>query len=82
MKTRGLRRTRIGVVVSDRMDKSVVVDVSRKVLHPFYKKYVVKRKRLLAHDERNECQVGDKVRVVEARPLSRRKRWRVREKLG
>jgi small subunit ribosomal protein S17 len=82
MSTRGLRKTRVGVVVRDKMDKSVIVEVSRTVLHPTYQKYVRKRTRFMAHDETNECKVGDKVRIVESRPLSRRKRWRVQEKLA
>ena len=80
--SRGLRKTRVGIVVSDQMDKSVIVEVSRTVLHPLYQKYVRKRTRFMAHDETNECKVGDKVRIVESRPLSRRKRWRVQEKLA
>jgi small subunit ribosomal protein S17 len=63
------------------MDKTVVVEISRTVLHPLYKKYLVRRKRYLVHDGENVCRVGDKVRIVETRPLSKRKRWRVREKL-
>jgi small subunit ribosomal protein S17 len=82
MNVRGLRKTRDGVVISDKMDKSVIVEVSRTVLHPLYQKYVRKRTRFMAHDEANECKVGDKVRIVESRPLSRRKRWRVQEKLA
>jgi len=81
MKERGLRKTRVGVVVSDRMDKSVVVEVKRRVSHPLYKKFVQVRKRFMAHDEENSCSVGDVVRIIETRPLSRRKRWRVQEKL-
>jgi small subunit ribosomal protein S17 len=81
MSERGLKKSRVGVVVKDRMDKSIVVEVSRTVKHPFYKKYMRKRSRFMVHDEGNECHVGDKVRIVESRPLSRRKRWRVREKL-
>ena len=79
---RGLRKTRIGVVVSDQMDKSVIVEVNRTVLHPLYQKYVKKRTRFMAHDETNECKIGDRVRIVESRPLSRLKRWRVQEKLA
>jgi small subunit ribosomal protein S17 len=70
------------VVVSDRMHKSVVVEVTRTVKHPIYGQYVRRRSRFMAHDERNDCKVGDKVRIVETRPLSRRKRWRVQEKLS
>jgi len=79
---RGLRKTRIGVVVSDRMDKSVIVEVTRTVQHPLYNKYVRRRTRFMAHDEENACKNGDKVRIVETRPMSRRKRWRVQEKLA
>ena len=79
---RGLRKTRVGVVVSDRMDKSVIVEVLRTVKHPLYGKYVRRRTRFMAHDERNEFRPGDKVRIVETRPISRRKRWRVQEKLA
>ena len=82
MSERGLRKSRVGVVVSDRMDKSVVVEVRRKVAHPLYKKYVQVRKRFMAHDEENTYAVGDVVRIIETRPLSRRKRWRVQEKLA
>ena len=82
MSTRGLRKTRDGVVVSDKMDKSVIVEVSRTVLHPLYQKYVRKRTRFMAHDESNALKIGDKVRIVESRPISRRKRWRVQEKLA
>ncbi|HTO69527.1 MAG TPA: 30S ribosomal protein S17 [Myxococcota bacterium] len=82
MNTRGLRKTREGVVVSDKMDKSVIVEVSRTVLHPLYQKYVRKRTRFMAHDESNALKIGDRVRIVESRPLSRRKRWRVQEKLA
>jgi small subunit ribosomal protein S17 len=82
MSARGLRKTREGVVVSDKMDKSVIVEVSRTVLHPLYQKYVRKRTRFMAHDETNACKVGDRVRIIESRPLSRRKRWRIQEKLA
>ena len=72
------KRTLVGVVVSDKMDKTVVVEVTRLVKHPLYKKYIRRKKRYMAHDERNEYQVGDRVQIIESRPLSRRKRWRVR----
>jgi small subunit ribosomal protein S17 len=81
MSERGLQRTRVGVVVSDKMDKSCVVEVSRTVKHPLYGKYIRKRARFMVHDEGNQCVVGDKVRIAETRPISSRKRWRVREKL-
>lgn len=74
---RGISKTRIGVVVSNNMDKSVVVSVERLVKHPVYGKYLKRRNRFMAHDETNNCQIGDKVLIVETRPLSRRKRWRV-----
>jgi small subunit ribosomal protein S17 len=76
---RGNRKTRVGIVVSDKMDKTVVVNVDQLVMHPVYKKYIRRRVKCKAHDERNECAVGDKVLIVETRPLSRDKRWRVRE---
>ena len=82
MSDRGLRKTRGGVVVSDKMDKSVIVEVTRTVMHPLYKKYIRKRSRFMAHDERNVYKIGDKVQIAETRPLSRRKRWRVQEKLA
>jgi small subunit ribosomal protein S17 len=74
---RGRAKVREGVVVSDKMDKTVVVAVQRLVRHPKYRKYVRSRKRFKAHDEANECKVGDRVRISETRPLSRDKRWRV-----
>ncbi len=76
---RGNRKTRVGIVVSDKMDKTVVVKVDQLVLHPVYKKYIKHRVTFKVHDEENRCNVGDKVTVVETRPLSRDKRWRVRE---
>lgn len=76
---RGKRKTLTGLVISDKMDKTVVVMVNRLVLHPIYKKYVRKRKKVKAHDGKNECRVGDKVLLIETRPLSREKRWRVKQ---
>lgn len=76
-KKRGLRKSRIGEVVSDKMDKTVVVQVTRIVMHPLYKKYVRKRAKYKAHDERSEYRVGDTVQIVETKPLSKDKRWRV-----
>ena len=76
---RGIRKTNVGVVVSDKMDKTVVVSVERLVKHPRYEKYVKRTKKFKAHDENNECQVGDVVRIMETRPLSKTKRWRVVE---
>ena len=73
------RKTRVGKVVSDKMDKTVVVIVEDRVAHPRYKKIVKRTYRLKAHDELNECGVGDRVRVMETRPLSHDKRWRVVE---
>jgi small subunit ribosomal protein S17 len=82
MKERGKRKTLMGVVSSDKMDKTVVVMVNRLVLHPVYKKYIRKRKKVKAHDQKNECRIGDKVLLIETRPLSKDKRWRVKEILG
>lgn len=73
------RQQKIGVVSSNKMQKTVVVTVDRRIMHPLYKKVTRKSKRFLAHDERGECQPGDTVRIEETRPLSRRKRWRVVE---
>jgi len=81
MGERGKRKTLVGLVSSDQMDKTVIVLVNRLVLHPVYKKYVRKRKKVKAHDEKNQCHVGDKVLLIESRPLSREKRWRVKEVL-
>ncbi|HOF27077.1 MAG TPA: 30S ribosomal protein S17 [Clostridia bacterium] len=77
MTTRNLRKTRVGNVVSDKMDKTVVVAVVDSVKHPLYKKIIKRTYKLKAHDENNECAVGDRVRVMETRPLSKDKRWRV-----
>ncbi len=81
MKDRGLRKRQIGTVVSNKMDKTVVVSIERIVQHPVYKKYVRRRGKCVAHDAQNMCQIGDKVMIVETRPLSKTKRWRVREVL-
>ncbi|MDT8440382.1 MAG: 30S ribosomal protein S17 [Desulfuromonadales bacterium] len=78
-KERGKSKSRVGIVVSDKMDKTVVVKVDNLVKHPIYKKYIKRRVTCKAHDEQNACAVGDKVLIVESRPLSRDKRWRVRE---
>ena len=75
--TRGARKHKVGTVVSDRMDKTVVVRVERLVAHPVYKKYVKRRSTYKAHDEKNEYQIGDRVEIIETRPLSKEKRWRV-----
>ena len=77
MNPRGMRKERQGVVLSNRMQKTVVVAVERTVQHPKYKKYLKRRTKLKAHDESNACRVGDRVAIVESRPLSREKRWRV-----
>jgi len=69
------KRVLTGIVVSDKSDKTIVVRVETLVKHPLYKKYIRRRKKFMAHDANNECGVGDKVRIIEARPLSRRKRW-------
>lgn len=77
--SRANRKTRVGVVVSDKMDKTVVFELERKTKHPLYKRVVKRSKRFKAHDENNECRIGDKVKVMETRPLSKDKRWRVVE---
>ncbi len=79
MEERNLRKTRIGVVVSDKMDKTIVVAVRDNVRHPLYKKIVKKTYKLKAHDEKNDCRMGDTVKVMETRPLSKDKRWRLVE---
>ena len=79
MKKRGMRRQVVGTVVSDKMDKTVLVSVERLVKHSLYKKFIRKRNKFAAHDEKNECRVGDKVKITESRPLSKMKRWRVSE---
>ena len=76
---RNLRKTRVCIVTSDKMDKTVVVAIIDNVKHPLYKKIVKRTVRLKAHDEKNECRVGDRVEVMETRPLSKDKRWRVIE---
>jgi small subunit ribosomal protein S17 len=76
---RNLRKERIGVVVSAKMDKSIVVAVKRKVKHPIYGKFINKTKKLMAHDEENTCNIGDTVRISETRPLSKNKTWRLIE---
>jgi len=79
MSQRGMRKTRIGKVVSDKMDKTVVVAVERVMRHPLYGKTIKRTKKFKAHDEENRCKVGDKVKIMETRPLSKEKRWRVVE---
>lgn len=76
---RGNRKLRTGTVTSDRMDKTVAVEIVRAYQHPLYKKIVRRSTKILAHDEQNMCNVGDLVQVVEVRPISRRKRWKVRQ---
>jgi small subunit ribosomal protein S17 len=76
---RGRRKVRVGVVVSDAMDKTVLVRIDRKMRHPLYKKTVARSSKLAAHDENNDAHVGDTVRVMETRPLSKTKRWRIVE---
>ena len=79
MEERNLRKTRVGKVVSNKMDKTIVVAVDGRVQHPLYKKIVNRTYKLKAHDENNECNIGDTVRVMETRPLSKDKRWRLVE---
>lgn len=79
MSDRNLRKTRVGIVSSDKMDKTIVVSVTEHVKHPLYKKIIKRTYKLKAHDEENSCGVGDKVKVMETRPLSRDKRWRLVE---
>lgn len=79
MGERNLRKTRVGKVVSDKMDKTIVVAIVTRVKHPLYKKILKRTFKLKAHDENNECRTGDKVKVMETRPLSRDKRWRLVE---
>ncbi|MEE0767411.1 MAG: 30S ribosomal protein S17 [Oscillospiraceae bacterium] len=79
MENRGYRKTRTGVVVSDKMDKTVVVAIKTKVRHPLYGKMVNRTRKFKAHDEENACGIGDTVRIMETRPLSKDKRWRVAE---
>ncbi len=74
---RGNKKTFVGIVVSDKMDKTVVVQVETLVKHPRFKKYIKRRKKFMAHDPANDCRIGDKVLIRESRPLSRKKRWRV-----
>jgi len=79
MEERNLRKQRIGVVASSSMNKSITVLVQRRLKHPIYGKFVKKSRKFMAHDENNECGVGDKVRIMETRPLSKNKRWRLVE---
>lgn len=77
--TRNLRKSRIGVVTSTAMDKTITISVERKLRHPIYGKFVKKTKKFMAHDEKNDCNVGDTVKIMETRPLSKNKRWRLVE---
>jgi len=79
MEKRNLRKERIGVVTSDKMDKSIVVASVKRVKHPMYGKFVLKTKKFVAHDEKNDCNQGDTVKIMETRPLSKSKRWRLVE---
>lgn len=71
------KKSKVGVVVSNKMEKSVTVSIERYAMHPKYKKYVMHKKKIMAHDEKNECQIGDKVEIRECRPLSKNKSWRL-----
>ena len=77
--TRSARKERIGVVSSDKMDKSIVVSIQRQIKHPIYGKFIKQTTKLMAHDEENDANIGDTVRIMETRPLSKRKRWRLVE---
>jgi small subunit ribosomal protein S17 len=79
MEKRAIRKTRTGFVVSDKMTKSILVAIERKVAHPLYRKYFKKTTKLMAHDEKEECRVGDLVKIMETRPMSKRKKWRLVE---
>ena len=79
MEERALRKERIGIVTSTKMDKSIVVSVERREKHPKYGKFIKKTRKFMAHDDKNECGVGDTVRIMETRPLSKLKRWRMVE---
>jgi len=79
MDQRALRKTRVGIVVSNKMEKTITVAIERKVQHPIYKKYFKKTTKLLAHDEKRQCGIGDRVKIMETRPLSKLKRWRLVE---
>ena len=79
MEARNLRKERIGVVTSNKMEKSIVVSVVKRVKHPMYGKFVLRTKKYVAHDEKNDCNIGDTVRIMETRPLSKTKCWRLVE---
>jgi len=79
MAERNLRKTRTGVVTSNKMDKTITISVRRRLRHPIYGKFVKKTNKFMAHDENNDCNIGDTVRIMETRPLSKNKRWRLIE---
>jgi len=79
MEDRNLRKERVGIVVSNKMDKTIVVSVKRKMMHPIYHKFVNKTSKLYAHDDSNTCSIGDTVKIMETRPLSKLKKWRLVE---
>ncbi|HPN38706.1 MAG TPA: 30S ribosomal protein S17 [Melioribacteraceae bacterium] len=79
METKSNRKTKVGEVISTKMEKSIVVAIERQVSHPIYRKYFKKTTKLMAHDEKNDCHVGDIVKIEETRPLSKRKKWRLVE---
>ena len=79
METRNLRKERVGVVTNNKMEKSVVVSEVKRVKHPMYGKFVLKTKKYVAHDEKNDCNIGDKVKIMETRPISKSKCWRMVE---
>lgn len=79
MEQRALRKTRVGIVLSNKMNKTITVAIERRVPHPIYRKYFKKTTKLMAHDEKSECTIGDKVKIMETRPLSKSKRWRLVE---
>jgi len=81
MEVRNLRKQKTGVVVSDKMDKTIAVSVERRLMHPIYGKFVKRTKKFFAHDDENTCKIGDKVRIMETRPLSKNKCWRLVEVL-
>ena len=79
MEERNIRKTRVGVVSSNKMDKTISVTVQRRIKHPIYGKFMKKSKKFIAHDETNDCNIGDTVRIMETRPISKLKRWRLVE---
>ena len=79
METRNLRKERVGLVISNKMEKSIVVSEVKRVKHPMYGKFVLKTKKYIVHDEKNDCNIGDTVRIMETRPISRSKCWRIVE---